>query len=341
MSSFSIMCNCILYAVVFNICWGCASQVEEPKNVDVIHYNITIAPDLSNRVNGQLYPKPVHDADIVDAVVDSFYSDIVTYNLAHHTSKTRKTGQRDILRVDFINQKLISQYGVNVLDMQFDLKRFGRNQEDRIRYLMNQSNQNLATDKGKFKNAYNEMSVASEAAPAGADIWSYLKEGVKHGIVDKSVDTTILKNNLLKRDYSCNVLLLFTDGYIEAGLHGEAHCKGNKCYFLSSKTVEDFRKGFKASGSTSIQAFFEENGYGIIPVENPLLRDLHILVLEMYDRSKGNNGSASVHPTDWDILKLFWSDWLTQSGVKSFELLPTANSKTEAFSAIKSFLESR
>ncbi|TJZ62986.1 hypothetical protein FAZ15_01420 [Sphingobacterium olei] len=341
MSNFNIKSQLLSCVVIITTFSCCASDPKTVDPIDVIHYNITIAPDLSNRVNKKLYPKPVADSDIISGIVDHFYPGVVTYNLANHTAKTRKTGQRDILRVDFINQKLIGQYGINVLDMQLDLKRFGIHQEDRIKYLTNQSNENLATDKTKFKEAYNKMSETAEMAPAGADIWSYFKDGIKHGLVDKSIDSVLLKNGHIKRDYTCNVLLLLTDGYIEAGLHGKDHCRGNKCYFMSSKTVENFRKAFQQSKSKDMGAFFKENGYGIIPAENPLLKDLHVVVLEMYDRSKDHKGGATMHPSDWDILKLFWSDWLTQSGVKSFQLLPLATSKDEAHSNIRTFLESR
>lgn len=327
------------FALALYSCRG--SQEPAQETVDVIHYNITIAPDLSNRLNKKLYPKPVKDHHIIDTLVDHFYPGIVTFSQAHHKADSRKTAQRDILRVDFINQKQISLYGVNVLDMQLDLKRFGVHQEDRIRYLTNQSNENLARDKSQFKAAYQRMNEQAESSPAGADIWSYFKDGIKHGIAQITIDSVQLKDGTTKRDYMSNVLLLLTDGYIEAGLHGKDHCMGNKCYFLSTKTVQSFRKAFQQSGSKDMTAFFKDNGYGIIPVDNPLLQDLHVVVMEIYDRSKDSKGGATLHPSDWDILKLYWSDWLTQSKVKSFELLPLANSKEQAFNNIKSFLESR
>jgi len=70
---------------------------------------------------------------------------------------------------------------------------------------------------------------------------------------------------------------------------------------------------------------------------NPLLKNLDILVLELYDRTETNVG-ASIHPTDLEIMKLIWGDWLKTSGVKRFELYPKFSSKAEAEKVIFKFL---
>ena len=225
--------------------------------------------------------------------------------------------------------------------MELNLDRFGKNQVQRIQYLTNQSAENLEQDQQKFKRAYGKLNDAAVNQNVKADVWSYFKNGIKSNLLDNKIDSAInKKQNSINRSFACNVLVLLTDGYIEAGLYGKQHCEGNKCYFLDSKRVDDFRKAFKQSGSKDMKAFFQQEGYGIIPVKNPLLKNLNVLVMEMYDRSIDLTGKATQHPSDWEILQLFWADWLTKSGVKSFELVSTASSQQEAMRYAKDYLRS-
>ena len=60
--------------------------------------------------------------------------------------------------------------------------------------------------------------------------------------------------------------------------------------------------------------------------------------MELSDRSVSKVGAATIHPTDMEIIKLFWSDWLKASKVKRFELKPCANSSAEAEKDILDFL---
>lgn len=314
---------CTILIIVGITCVKNCTTVEPKVNFavfDDIHYNITIAPDLSNRIDTALYPRALSDIAIVNGFIDAFYPEIVTYDLSKQKEGQRKTGQKDVLRIDFINQKMGGDY-VRA-DMELNLDRFGKNQAERIQYLTNQSAENLNQDQQKFKRAYNKLNDAAVNQNVKADVWSYFK-------------------NSINRSFACNVLVLFTDGYIEAGLYGKQNCERNKCYFLDSKRVADFRTAFKKSGSSDIKAFFQQEEYGIIPVENPLLKNLNVLVMEMYDRSIDSTGRALHHPSDWEILQLFWDDWLTKSGVKSHRLLSTASSQQEAMRHVQDFLRSR
>ncbi len=60
--------------------------------------------------------------------------------------------------------------------------------------------------------------------------------------------------------------------------------------------------------------------------------------MELYDRSLSGGGNATVHPTDKEIIHLFWSDWLEKSGVKKFKLVDVASSESEAEKAVLDFL---
>ncbi|MFD2598679.1 hypothetical protein ACFSQ3_06910 [Sphingobacterium corticis] len=303
---------------------------------DIAHYNITIAPDLSNRINPTLYKRPVSDAEITSRITEAFYPTIVRYSLRLGKEDMRKTGQLDVLRIGFINQQTIGQKGVDVTELNF--AQFDRNQADRIAYINNK----YPKDKSEFVKSFSTLNDAYASKNARADIWSYFNDGIKIDVVDTSVvERPNPIENRLNRDIKCNVLVLFTDGYIEAGLNSKAHCEGNKCYYLDSKTIDNFRKAFKQSGSKDMKAFFKQEGYGIIPVDNPLLKNLNVIVMEMFDRSKDQKGGATVHPTDWDILQIFWQDWLKESGVKSVELHQTTNSAKEAVDNVNRFLRSR
>ncbi|WP_166333551.1 hypothetical protein [Sphingobacterium chungjuense] len=334
---------CTILIIVGITCVKNCTTVEPKVNFavfDDIHYNITIAPDLSNRIDTALYPRALSDVAIVNGFIDAFYPEIVTYDLSKQKEGQRKTGQKDVLRIDFINQKMGGDY-VRA-DMELNLDRYGKNQAERIQYLTNQSVENLNQDQQKFKRAYNKLNDAAVNQNVKADVWSYFKNGIKSSLVDNNIDSVInKKQNSISRSFACNVLVLFTDGYIEAGLYGKQNCERNKCYFLDSKRVADFRTAFKKSGSSDIKAFFQQEEYGIIPVENPLLKNLNVLVMEMYDRSIDASGKATHHPSDWEILQLFWDDWLTKSDVKSHRLLSTASSQQEAIRHAQDFLRSR
>jgi hypothetical protein len=95
---------------------------------------------------------------------------------------------------------------------------------------------------------------------------------------------------------------------------------------------------FLKSGEPNIEKFFIDNDYGLVPVNNKYLKDLEVLVLELYDRSLSKGGSATVIPKDKEIIELFWKDWLVKSGVKRFELHFTASSQNEVHDVLSRFL---
>jgi len=55
-------------------------------------------------------------------------------------------------------------------------------------------------------------------------------------------------------------------------------------------------------------------------------------------QSVDQNGNATEDISDMDIIKLFWSDWLTKSGVKKYELYSKAASESEVDNNIKDFI---
>jgi len=290
---------------------------KEKKEVIIEHYNITVSSDLSNRLNQKLYPKAVSDAEIVNIIGMNIYPKILGHK--------RAMNQLDQFRVDFINKKQISAYRVNTKNLEIDFSRF-KLQAERIQYLRD----SFQGDERRFESEFLKAQDKAIKNPFGSDIWTYMQQGVDGFIVNNEQHLT--KGSLFdyKNTYK-NVLIVLTDGYIEAGILDED-------YDLSGKKINAFRKEFLASGDKDIQTFYKKNPkYRIHKLANPLLKNLEVLVLELYDRTETNTG-ASIHPTDLEIMKLIWSDWLKCSGVKRLELYPKFSNKAEAEKVIFKFL---
>jgi hypothetical protein len=307
--------------------FGCSSDeqtdkkaVLETKAADFTtnHFNITIASDLSNRLNTKLYPKAIADSVIVNLVLDNVYPRILKHQ--------RSMNQLDQVRIDFINKQQITAYNINTDKLQLDFARFGNKQQERIGYLK----KDFVTDKEGFKNEFKRTYERALAKSFGSDIWTYLQQGIDEAVVNKHTSLGKTGNKTFLNQYR-NTLILITDGYIEAGIYG-------KGYDLSGKKIEAFRKSFLSSGDADLLAFYNKNPqHWIKALNNPLLKDLEVLVLELYDRSEGAIG-AKVHPTDYEIMKIFWSDWLKRSGAKRVELRPKFSNKQEASKVVMGFL---
>lgn len=290
----------------------------------ITHFNITFAPDLSNRVNPRLSRRPLTDPDILDILLTNLYPSILRFR--------RSENQKDKLLVDFINKGLISRYSANTDKLQIDFGQF-RNQGDRIDYIMerNHVKRTLRQDKNEMLSEFSRINAIASSNNFGADIWTYFNEGIGKAEVLPGDQPEIIESNTYTNTYR-NVLILTTDGYIEAGIFG-------KGFDLSKNTIDHFKKAFLASGETDLTSFFKSHPeFRIKPVHNNNLKNLEVLVMELSDRSLTPGGAATVHPTDMEIIKLFWSDWLQQSKVKRCELHPYANSRDEAEKIILNFL---
>lgn len=298
--------------------------VSHANQYTITHFNITFAPDLSNRVNSGIYKRPLNDVDILKIVIGDLYPSILRYR--------RLENQKDKVLVDFVNKGLISEYQVNTEKLLIDFGRFPT-QNDRMAYILkrNKLNQWLGLDSGKMVGEFNRINSVAVKHNFGADIWTYFNEGID----DKRVlvnEKPVSKNSKAPVQAYHNILILTTDGYIEAGIYG-------KGFDLSKGTIDVFRNAFLASGDKDIRHFFRKNDqFRIKPVHNDNLKNLEVLVMELYDRSKSKGGGATVQPTDMEIIKLYWADWLQQSKVKRFELHPFANSRDEAEKIILNFL---
>lgn len=288
------------------------------KSREIVHYNVVFAPDLSNRLNPSLYPKSVNDADIVEGVLKNIWPIL---------RLKRSEGQLDHYNVDFINKGLISMYKVNPESLNIDFQRFER-QNDRINYVMSRGvPRTLPGDVSEFMLEYRKFNSKAAKSNNGADIWSYFQSGINERVVLPSLTKGKVNHKFR------NIMVMFTDGYIEAGIY-------NKGFDLSASKVANFRKAFLKSKEPSMEVFLTKNShFKITSARNPFLKNLEVIVVEMYDRSLSKAGAATSHPTDLEIMKVIWTDWLRSSGVKRFELKAAASSQAEAVKYIMSFIK--
>ncbi|SDK40209.1 hypothetical protein SAMN04487898_10884 [Pedobacter sp. ok626] len=294
------------YILVILLLSGNFAQAQRQQ---VTHYNIIFAPDLSNRLNTKLYPKPVSDAKIVSSVLSKIYPDILRIK--------RLDRQMDKFSVDFINRGLIGIYKINTEVLNIDFGPFQDRQLERIDYIMGRSKRKLSSDVTLFNAEYARINAKASLANHGADIWTYFNSGI-----DGSIVKPAFKRGNSIQAYR-NILILMTDGYIEAGIYG-------KGYDLSKQKVDAFRKAYLKSRASNLEHFLGLNPqFKINPVNNQYLKNLEVLVLEMYDRSLSKSGAATIHPTDMEIMKVIWSDWLRESGIKHFELKSIMANQTE------------
>ncbi len=314
---------------------GCSQGTENKSKpeYDQQHYNIIVAPDLSNRIDNKVHPKPVSDEDIIKSLFSNV-DNILKFG-------NRSSEQKDKFSFVFTSNRLVSSLGINRDLLSLDFSSF-ENQKGRIDYINSReefAKNGLSENIEYLINECNDIYNNARAKQGGADMWSFL---------NSSIDATVSETEIKKLDFvdykvnsrHKNILIIFTDGYIENGLvlkYGSGY-SNNMTYDLPQSTINKFRQDYLRSNTSDMKKFFDENQYGIIPVKNEYLKNFDILVMELYDRSLDKHGAAKVHPTDADIIKLFWSDWFEKSGVKSYELHTCVSSQRTAEDIILNFI---
>ena len=306
--------------------------IRSPKKQE--HFNMIIVPDLSNRIDIVNKPKPVSDLEIIGGVLDNIYPEFLSENRIN-------AHQQDRFLLEFTNQKLITDHNINTDLLSVDISKF-KNQIERIEYLTGKNNlNNLNRDIEKLKTEVGNTYAKARADLGGADIPSFLENLNTSQIKKKGC----LKNKkthdgkTIVQEYR-NVIILITDGYIEADKYSSNYTSQKIYPNISEKRINSFRNDFsQKKNGRSLKQFFTDEGYGITPVQNELLKETEILVLEIDDRSLNESGNSTKEINDYKIIKLFWEDWLTKSGVKRFELYKKASTKTEVQDHINKFLQ--
>ena len=269
------------------------------------HFNVKVVPDLSNRIVNKNYIQP--DDLIVQQFADLIYPDII--------NNDSKINQYDVFTLDFINKKHINEYNVNPVII--DLKQFKNEQIKRNEYLgVFKDTSEFKKDRFLLVNTVKELSEKiNKNNDHGADIYAYFKELNDIQIDTSTVDIVDTDSKDIIHNTNDNVIILLTDGYIETGVINDDQKMSSS---LSADKIAKFRKDYISNGKPkgiSLNDFFNQNGYGITPIKNSLLKNVRVLVLQLFDRGKTSAGNRNSEPTDIDIIKLFWNDWLIKSGV--------------------------
>src|SRR5688572_11721161 len=140
----------ILFSVL-TVVYGCTTSGgadRTAKTVDITHFNIIIAPDLSNRQSNELYPRPLNDEQIVKIVLRNLWPTILNYR--------RMDNQKDKISVSFINRNLINEYAIDAAKLAIDFEKF-KSQKDRIDYIKSKSERNLSVDTALFLSEYRRL----------------------------------------------------------------------------------------------------------------------------------------------------------------------------------------
>jgi hypothetical protein len=325
------MRNIILLLTAFIVIQGCGKankdkpteHMEKPKEVE--HLNLIILSDLSNRINSELYPRQLDDIQIIEAITEVF-PDYIRMG-------GRLINQKDRLRLRLINKQEVPNFYDYEADLSVDLGGF-QTQGERVDYLNGKADKTLTTDLNDFQNASAKIYEKAYENTSGADIWTFFNQSFD--------ETYLMLTNPMRNDHiqdkARTVIILLTDGYLEAGNYGKNFCEGNSCYYLSPSRIKDFRSTLKKGKGLNINDIIEQENFRIKAVNNKTLKEVEVLTLEFYDRSKSASGSASIYPTDFHITKALWQDWMTNSGVKRTEIYETRESIGDIKKIVRGFL---
>ncbi|MBL6446100.1 hypothetical protein JMN32_07265 [Fulvivirga sp. 29W222] len=326
------MKNLLMYVIAFGIFFGCSSKAvdKEHKVIKRINYghNIVILADLSNRV---LRQKSLHDTTIIYNIIDKlkpFFEKSVDLNIY------------DRFAFYSINQYCVDRLIDQNPKFNLDLAEFKNHELELSNYLYRSQKRNYDSDVSKIKATVKKLygnNARNTILPA--DVWHYFNEVLDNTIVD----TTSFKQGVYLNRRK-NKVILITDGYVEAGKYGNDKTmldkrNPNRTKFLSTSLLNKFRSEFNNSEFAELEKFYTTNKYGLIPVKNPLISEIELLVLEIDDRTI-KNGVTSVSPTDAKIIKLFWHEWFEQSGIdpKHFEIHDVVKNEQELDAILTSFL---
>lgn len=291
---------------------------------DIYNYNVIVALDLSNRIT-DIYPRNLTDQEIVNMLMESFFGKLIY-------DQNRTMNQKDRFQIKFMNSVLIQQNDINADKLTIDLADFDT-QLKRIDYLKNRSERKLSTDTADLINQVDKCIKGAKAKAAGCDVWKFMESDINElDVRNKDIVREMYGRKVVEKFK--NVIVIITDGYIEAGLYGAENCANNLCYDLSQSRINRFRDKYNAHGENAPEKFFTENGYGIVPISNKNIEGADVLVLELNDRSLSKSGNIVKRPRDFQIMEMYWTDWLKKSGaarVKVCEISESAGKIKETF----------
>lgn len=318
----------LLFCCQITIAQG-ASTKNAPR--EITHYNIKIVSDLSNRLDRELYPRQLDDREIINEILQTFPELINNYN--------RLAFQKDKISYGLLNPLEVLNFNEYKDDLTIDLGKFGQNQFQRIDFIKNRKSPTLEESKDQFNRKIEEIyknSINRESFYT-ADTWGFFKQ-----VVDENYfKLTDPINTTKAKDISRNVIVILTDGFIELAKRNSPNsCPEKTCELLNTHQIEKFRKYYNSlDRQIPLKEAFQQSGYGLKPVNNPNLKNVEVLMLEFNGRSKTASGRITKTPTDFEILKLYWEDFLTKEGVKKVEIKNVQPSTENINQIVKEFLK--
>ncbi|MDN5214964.1 hypothetical protein QQ020_22985 [Fulvivirgaceae bacterium BMA12] len=324
----------ILVTLLAN-CSTVTSSIENDTS-EKVNYgnNIVILSDLSNRI---LRKKSIHDTIIISSVIDK---------LKPLIEKSVELNIYDKFNFYSVNHVSVDRIYSDDMGLNFniDLTTFNKNELDISNYLYGRIEQDYDSDITDIKTSINlvyDHNMGSEIL--GADIWHYFNDELDHTLIDTTTERYTFQNKTYATRKKNKVILL-TDGYIEAGRYANDPTmfdkkNPNQSKYLSAKLLNQFRINFNNSSYQSPEEFFAVEKYGLIPLQNPLIDEIELLVLEIDDRTIVN-GVTTVSPPDSKIIKLFWAKWLKDSGMKpsNFQIYERFKNERELDLVLSNFL---
>ncbi|WES99700.1 hypothetical protein P2W68_08740 [Chryseobacterium arthrosphaerae] len=311
----------VLISVSFLI--GCKKTTSEPRTENlprIYDYNVLIVPDLSNRINSEIHPKPLNDTILINNIADNIENLLKI--------KNRQMNQLDTYRLDFINRGILNQNIADIQKLEINFRRFGNDLQKSSFYKREQ----LRSDIVQFKKNLSKIYSYSLQNSSGSDVWNYFNQTAGHSIIDEPDTKMAVGNNDTIIKGTRNVIVLLTDGYIES-------VNNTSGFTLGQQSIKKIRDSYLKSGSTNLEKFIvSKPEYHIKKTSEPL-KKTSVLILEMVDRSLDKNGASTVQPTDFEIMKILWTQWLKASGASKTEIYPAFSGKTEVYGVLKKFME--
>ncbi|GGM82821.1 hypothetical protein GCM10010967_13170 [Dyadobacter beijingensis] len=315
----------LFLALTFFGCGSGGSKTEEqvadprPDIVVLNNFNVLLVPDLSNRIDPNIHPKPVHDTILLNSFVDNIKQFLAI--------GARKMNQKDIFTIDFMNRTVLSAGIVSAKDMQINFDAFENKPRDRSDYIRS----NLANDQAKLKKEIGKLYKYSLGNYSGTDIWTYFNQTIHQSLVNRPKKVEKISDETTANIVMKNVAVIFTDGYIENANHTSG-------YSLRYSVIKEARDEYNKVGG-DIEQFISKNPKYQIKRTTKSLKGLSVMVVEFADRSRNAQGVAMEHPNDYQIMRAIWKKWLLDSGADACEVYESVKQPREFIDNFMKFTE--
>ena len=246
--------------------------------------NLIVVPDLSKRIIDE-----VNNPDQIKSDVD-----LLKHIWATFENNTKlKINSKDRLIIDVTDEAQANgQFRTLANNLIFDLSEH-KGQSNRLYF-----------DKigGQFEENINQLYGLAKKQPIGADYWYYFNRSLS-----KHIQRTTLFDNYR------NVLIILTDGYLEAQNKtktGIAFYTGN--YPSRFQTYNNIKRGLPIEQALN-------GNIDRISDCSQHFPELEVLVLEIKERKPGSKEEPSDPgtPRDYDILEYLWKDWFKTLEIKN------------------------